>query len=107
MSDNLKINEILERIHSAAGEAGVELTFVHSKVYLQLLEYSKEPYVKALENGQGVRFYVAPREFAKYCSVSARLVFDSLQKFDKCGVIQYTPSRRSKTVVKLYKKFYE
>ena len=101
------INEILERVHSAADENGVEITFANSRVYLQLLEYVQEPKADVLQEPMGVRFRATTVELAEYCSVSARIITDSLRKFNKCGVIKYTPNRPNPAIVKLYKRFYE
>lgn len=107
MKEKVHVNDILTRVQAAAKQNGVNLTYTNNKVYLALLNYAKDKNDEVINGAKGIRFHVTTHEFAKYCSVSPRIVTESLRKFSDCGVIKYTTNRPYPSVVTLYKYFYE
>lgn len=107
MINTASVNDILTRIQAAAKEAGVNLTFTNSRVYLSLLNYVKENGDKVRNDSRGVRFNTTVGEFAKYSGISVRMVNETLRKLDTCGVLQYTIIKPFPSVVILFKQYYE
>lgn len=107
MKERISVNDILTRVQAAAKQNGVSLTYTNNRVYLQLLEYVKDNSGIVIHDVKGIRFHVTTHELAQYCSVSPRIITESLRKFNKCGIIKYTTNRPNPSVVLLYKQFFE
>lgn len=106
MRNICSVNEILTRLQAAAKEKNIKMTFSNSKVYLKMLDFACDSQ-NSITSNKGVRFSCTTLELAEYCSVSARIVAESLHKFAKCGIIKYTVNTPNPSVVMMYKEFYE
>lgn len=105
--NNRTINDILSRVQEAARENGVSLTYTNTKVFLSLLDYAEDHIDDAVRDIKGVRFHATTLELARHCSISPRIVTESLRKFSECGIIKYTTKRPRPSVITIYKHFYE
>lgn len=107
MSKKLSADDILKRVLEQAQAHGIRLTFTNMRVYLRLLEYTKEHKKLVVKSIHGVRFNATTFELAEYCAVSPRMITDSLRKFKDCGVIRYEIHKPKPSVITLLKDFYE
>lgn len=107
MNDNISVNEIFTKLQSAAKEHGLNLTYTNMKVYLKLLEYAEESEVGAIRGRSGVRFNVTVTKLAAYCSVSPRIVTETLRTLNSCGVIKYVTNKPDPSIVTLIQRFDE
>ena len=99
------VNEILTRLQIAAKKNATRLTFSNSKVYLKMLDFACDS-INSITSSKGVRFNCTTLELAEYCSVSPRIITESLHKFAKCGIIKYTINTPNPSIVLMYKEFY-
>ena len=113
MSEYASTNDILIRVQETAREKGIRITFANMKVYLMLLEYSKEckDDIEIIDDIKSIRFEITSLELAKYCNSTNRIVLDSLRKLRDCGIIDYNTGFRSNNqqspTVRLYKRYFE
>ena len=104
MSKRASVNDILIRIQAIATENGIKLTYTNMTVYLKLIDYAEENSEKDLP--VWTRFSVKTLVLAEYCSVSPRIITETLKKLHNCGIIRYSVKHPYPSVVTLYKKYY-
>lgn len=107
MNENISVNEIFTKLQTVAKAHGLSLTYTNMKVYLKLLEYSEESDVGAIRGRSGVRFNVTVTKLAAYCSVSPRIVTETLRTLNSCGVIKYVKNTPDPSVITLIQRFDE
>lgn len=107
MIERASVDKILTRIQEAARENGIGFTYTNNRVYLAILDYVKDTSGVVLNGKNEIRFNVTTLELAEYCSVSPRIITESLRKFHKCGIIKYITNHPNPSVIMLYKRFYE
>lgn len=103
------VNDILTKIQAVAQKKGIRLTYTNMRVYLKLIEYVEENKNTdvVVNYYNSFRFNLTTAEFAKYCSVAPRMVTDTLNKLNKCGVIKYTTNVPNPSVVILMKRYFK
>lgn len=105
MKKRLSINDIFIKIQAAALKNEVNLTYTNKMVFIKLIDYAEEN--DSIDYPVWTRFNVKTSVLAKYCSVSPRIITESLRKLNQCGIIKYIVQHPNPSVVTLYKKYYE
>lgn len=105
----INVNDILAKVQAEARKKGEALTYTNMRVYLKLIEYAKENCNKdtVVDYRNGIKFNLTTAGFSKYCDVAPRMITDTLNKLNECGVIKYTINKPKPSVVILFKNFFE
>ena len=107
MNDNVSVNDILSNVQAAAYQAGLSLTYTNMKIFFKMIDYIHDIKNKdrVIFDHNGARFNFTTNTFANYCSVSPRMVTDTISKLQICGVIEYTIKKPKPSVIKVLKDF--
>lgn len=92
-------------IQAVASEKGVNLTHSNKRVYLSLLDFADKFPQETIKTNKGIRFNSTTAKLAEFCSVSPRIVTESLSKLNKCGVIRYTTNKPHPSIIFWIKHF--
>ena len=110
-NEKISVIDFFMEIQAVASEKGVNLTHSNKRVYLSLLDFADKFPQETIKTNKGIRFNSTTAKLAEFCSVSPRIVTESLSKLNKCGIIRYTTNKPHPSIIFLdkafYKKFYK
>lgn len=105
MTKRASVNDILIRIQAVASKKEVKLTYTNKMVYLKLIDFAEEN--STMDFPVWIRCQIKTIELARYCSVSPRIITETLRRLHQCGIIKYTVKHPYPSVIQLYKTYYE
>lgn len=104
MNKRASVNDILIHIQAVAVEHNINLTYTNKMIFLKLIDFVEEN--SSADLPLWIRCNITTLALANYCSVSPRMITDTLHKLDECHIIKYIARKKNSSVVTIYKKYY-
>ena len=106
------VPEIVSGFSEAAEAKGLHLTHTNIRMFVKLVEYAAAEAEICTVSSETVTFTFTTRDFAAFCEktdskVANRMINDSLHLFNRYGLIKYETAKYQKSIVTLYKAFFE